>query len=82
MIERSLRSLLRGGLCSIHQGDLEKQKTKNDFVFFKINDGKMNLGGGDLTVEDESGFADATRAMENEGLRDTVVLSVVVEDCL
>lgn len=33
------------------------------------------------TVEDESGFADATGAVENEGLRDTVVLGVVVEDC-
>lgn len=33
------------------------------------------------TVKDKSGFADATGAMENEGLRDTVLLGMVVEDC-
>jgi hypothetical protein len=31
-----------------------------------------------FTFKDESGFASATRAMEDERLRDTVVLSVIV----
>lgn len=34
------------------------------------------------TVEDESGFADATGAVDNERLMDTMVLGVVIEDCL
>lgn len=34
------------------------------------------------TVEDEGGFADAAGAVEDEGLRDAVVLGVVVEDSL
>lgn len=33
------------------------------------------------TFEDESGFADAARAVEDERLRDAVVVGVVVEDC-
>lgn len=34
------------------------------------------------TVEDEGSFADAAGAVEDEGLRDAVVLGVVVEDGL
>lgn len=33
------------------------------------------------TLENESGFSDASGAVEDEGLMDSVVLSVVVEDC-
>jgi hypothetical protein len=33
------------------------------------------------TFENESSFADTTRAVKDERLRNTVVMSVIVEDC-
>jgi hypothetical protein len=43
--------------------------------------GKLGIQREDFTVEDQCGFADATRTMEDERLRNTVALDMVVENC-